>query len=138
ADVKNAAGKYITPSIQPITEALGAAKIPDDFRFSMVNPPGEKSYPIAGATWLLVYEQQKDPAKGKKIVEFLNWAITQGEGMAATLDYAPLPDNVQKRILERIKQIKYDPFPCPKKGGHSHKGEERCSSRSSFLLGCLP
>ena len=107
ADVKNAAGKYITPSIQSITEALGAAKIPDDFRFSMVNPPGEKAYPIAGATWLLVYEQQKDASKGKKLVEFLNWAITQGEGMTSALDYAALPENLQKCVLERIKTIKY-------------------------------
>src|SRR5438034_620393 len=107
ADVKNAAGKYITPSIQSIAEALGAAKIPDDFRFSMVNPPGEKAYPIAGATWLLVYEQQKDASKGKKLVEFLNWAITQGEGMTSALDYAALPENLQKRVLERIKTIKY-------------------------------
>jgi len=107
ADVKNAAGKYITPSIQSIAEALGAAKIPDDFRFSMVNPPGEKAYPIAGATWLLVYEQQKDATKGKKLVEFLNWAITQGEGMTSALDYAALPEKLQKRVLERIKTIKY-------------------------------
>ncbi len=107
ADVKNAAGNYIAPSIESVSQALATAKIPDDFRFSMVNPSGEKAYPIAGATWLLVYEQQKDPAKGKKLVEFLNWAITQGEAMAAALDYAPLPENVQKRALERVKQIKY-------------------------------
>ena len=107
ADVKNASGNYVAPTIESITEALATAKIPDDFRFSMVNPPGEKSYPIAGATWLLVYEQQKDATKGKKLVEFLNWAITKGEGMASALDYAPLPDSVQKRILERIKQIQY-------------------------------
>ncbi len=107
ADVKNAAGNYIAPSIESVTQALATAKIPDDFRFSMVNPSGEKAYPIAGATWLLVYEQQKDPGKGKKLVEFLNWAITKGEAMAAALDYAPLPENVQKRALERVKQIKY-------------------------------
>lgn len=107
ADVKNAAGNYITPSIESVTEALATAKIPDDFRFSMVNPPGEKAYPIAGATWLLVYEQQKDAAKGKKLVEFLNWAMHRGEGMAAALDYAPLPEVVQQRVLERIKTIKY-------------------------------
>ena len=107
ADIKNAAGNFITASIESVTEALGTAKIPDDFRFSMVNPPGEKAYPIAGATWLLVYEQQKDAAKGKKLVEFLNWAITKGEGMASSLDYAPLPENVQQRVLERIKTIKY-------------------------------
>ena len=107
ADVKNAAGNYITPSLESVTEALSTAKIPDDFRFSMVNAPGEKAYPIAGTTWLLVYEQQKDAGKGKKLVEFLNWAINQGEGMAAALDYAPLPDEVKHRVLERIKTIQY-------------------------------
>ena len=107
ADVKNAAGNYITPSLDSITEALAAANSPDDFRFSMVNPKGEKAYPIAGATWLLVYEKQKDAGKGKKLVEFLNWAITKGEGMASSLDYATLPDSVQERVLERIKTIKY-------------------------------
>ena len=107
ADVKNAAGNFITPSIESVTAAISTAKIPDDFRFSMVNPPGDKVYPIAGVTWLLVYEQQKDAAKGKKLVEFLNWAATKGEVMATSLDYAPLPDSVQQRVLERIKTIKY-------------------------------
>jgi len=107
ADIKNAAGNFVTPSLDSITEALATAKIPDDFRFSMVNPPGKTAYPIAGATWLLVYERQKDPVKGRKLVEFLNWAVTKGEGMAASLDYASLPESVQARVLERIKAIKY-------------------------------
>ena len=107
ADVKNASDNYVAPTIESITEALATAKIPDDFRFSMVNPPGEKAYPISGATWLLVYEEQKDAAKGKKLVEFLNWAATRGEAMASALDYAPLPETVQKRVLERINTIQY-------------------------------
>jgi phosphate transport system substrate-binding protein len=107
ADIKNAAGNFITPSLESVTAALATAKIPDDFRFSMVNAPGDQTYPIAGVTWLLVYENQKDAAKGKKLVEFLNWALTKGEGMAASLDYASLPENVQQRVLERIKTIKY-------------------------------
>jgi len=107
ADVKNAAGNFITPSLDSVTAALATAKIPDDFRFSMVNAPGDKAYPISGATWLLVYEQQKDAAKGKKLVEFLNWALTKGEITAAALDYAPLPATVQQRVLARIKTIKY-------------------------------
>jgi len=107
ADVKNSSGNFVTPSLDSITAALATAKISEDFRFSMVNPPGDKAYPIAGTTWLLVYEQQKDAAKGKKLVEFLNWALTKGEAMAPSLDYAPLPDEVQKRVLERIKTIKY-------------------------------
>ena len=107
ADVKNAAGNFITPSLDSVTAALATAKIPDDFRFSMVNAPGDQAYPIAGTTWLLVYQEQKDAAKGKKLVEFLNWALTKGEGMAASLDYASLPESVQQRVLERIKTIKY-------------------------------
>jgi phosphate transport system substrate-binding protein len=107
AQVKNAAGNFVTPSLESITEALSAAKIPDDFRFSMVNPAGEKAYPISGATWLLVYVQQSDPAKGKKLVEFLQWALTKGEAMASALDYAPLPETLENRVLERVKTIKY-------------------------------
>ncbi len=106
ADVKNAAGQFIKPTIESVTAALATASIPDDFRFSMTNAPGKDAYPIAGATWLLVYEQQKDPAKGKKMVEFLKWALTKGEGMAKDLNYAPLPDEVQQRVLKRINEIK--------------------------------
>jgi phosphate transport system substrate-binding protein len=107
ADIKNAAGEFVTPTIESITAALATANIPDDFRFSMVNPAGKGVYPISSATWLLVYEQQKDPEKGKKLVEFLNWIYQHGESLAPTLDYAPLPDSVQQRVLERIKTIKY-------------------------------
>ena len=107
ADVKNAAGNFITPSLDSVTTAFATAKIPDDFRFSMVNALGDNAYPISGATWLLVYEQQKNAVKGKKLVEFLNWALTKGEGMASSLDYASLPENVQQRVLARIKTIKY-------------------------------
>jgi phosphate transport system substrate-binding protein len=106
ADIKNAAGQFVKASIESVTAALGTANIPDDFRFSMTNAPGESAYPIAGATWLLVYEQQKDPAKGKKLIEFLKWAVTKGEGMAKDLNYAPLPDEVQQRVLKRIDEIK--------------------------------
>ena len=107
ADMKNSAGNYITPSLDSVTEALATATIPDDFRFSMVNPPGEKAYPISGTTWLLVYAQQKDPAKGQKLVEFLRWAYSDGEKMAAALDYAPLPASVQQRALARVNSIKF-------------------------------
>jgi phosphate transport system substrate-binding protein len=107
AAMKNSSGNYITPSLESVTEALANAEIPDDFRFSMVNPPGAKAYPVAGTTWLLVYQQQKDAAKGRKLVEFLKWAYTDGEKMATKLDYAPLPENVAQRVLKRIDEIKY-------------------------------
>ena len=107
ADVKNSAGEFVKPTIESITAALATAEIPDDFRFSMTNAPGKEAYPIAGATWLFVYQQQKDPAKGKKLVEFLKWAAKDGEKMAKDLNYAPLPESVQQRVLKRIDEIKY-------------------------------
>lgn len=107
ADMKNSSGNYITPSLDAVTEALATAEIPDDFRFSMVNPPGAKAYPISGATWLLVYQQQKDAAKGQKLVAFLKWAYKDGEKMATALDYASLPEAVIQRVLKRIDEIKY-------------------------------
>ena len=107
ADVKNSAGEFVKPTVDSVTAALATAEIPDDFRFSMTNAPGKDAYPIAGATWLLVYQQQKDPAKGKKLVEFLKWAAKDGEKMAKNLDYAPLPENVQERVLKEVNEIKY-------------------------------
>jgi phosphate transport system substrate-binding protein len=71
----------------------------------MVNPPGENAYPVSGTTWLLVYQKSKDATKGKKVAEFLNWALTKGEGMAAALDYAPLPEKLQQRVLKQIQTI---------------------------------
>jgi len=106
AQIKNAAGKVVKPSLESVTAALSTAQIPDDFRFSMTNAPGPDAYPICGATWLLVYQDQKDPAKGKKLVEFLKWALSKGEAMAKALDYAPLPESVQQRVLKRIDEIK--------------------------------
>ena len=106
AGVKNSAGNFMKPSIESITAALATADIPDDFRFSITNAPGADAYPIAGATWLLVYQQQKDAAKGKKLVEFLKWAAKDGEKMAKDLQYVPMPDNLQQRVLKRIDEIK--------------------------------
>lgn len=107
ADVKNSSGNYITPTIDSVTEALATAEIPDDFRFSMTNPPGAQAYPISGTTWLLVYAEQKDHAKGEKLVQFLKWAYSNGEKLAPDLDYAPLPDALIKRALESVQSIKY-------------------------------
>jgi phosphate transport system substrate-binding protein len=106
AEVKNSAGEFVKPSLESITAALATGDIPEDFRFSITNAPGKDAYPICGATWLLVYEQQKDAAKGKKLVEFLKWAAKDGEKMAKDLQYAPLPDSLQQRVLKRINEIK--------------------------------
>lgn len=107
AEVQNKAGEFVKPTLEAVTAALNTVQIPDDFRFSMVNPDGAGVYPIAGATWLLVYQQQKDPVKGKKLVEFLKWMLKDGEKLATDLQYASLPEAVQARVLTAVESIKY-------------------------------
>jgi phosphate transport system substrate-binding protein len=106
ADMKNSSGNFISPAPDSVSAALATAKIPDDFRFSMVNAPGEKAYPIAGASWVLVYQHPKNAERGQKLVSFLKWAVTDGQKLSAQLDYAPLPDSVQRRELSLLDTVK--------------------------------
>ena len=109
AFLKNQSGHFVEPSIKTTSAAAaGAAKnMPADYRIALVNQPGKDAYPIAGFTYLLVYEHQKDKAVGKKLVEFLNWELKKGQKMAGALLYAPLPTNVAKMVEHTIKSIKY-------------------------------
>jgi phosphate transport system substrate-binding protein len=106
ADVKNSSGNFISPAPDSVSAALATAKIPDDFRFSMVNAPGEQAYPIAGASWVLVYQKQKAADHGAKLVAFLKWAVTDGQKLSSALDYAPLPEAVQQNELKLLNTIK--------------------------------
>jgi phosphate transport system substrate-binding protein len=110
AAIRNAAGSFVTPSIASVTAAAAgvAEKLPEDsdFRVSIVNAPGADAYPISSLTWLLVYEQQRDAEKGRKLVDFLGWALRDGERYAAPLDYAPLPPALVTRLEQRIATIK--------------------------------
>ena len=111
--VRNAAGKFIEPTIESTTAAAtGAARsMPADFRVSLTNPPGDEAYPIASFTWLLLYREQPDQAKGRAIVNFLWWMSHEGQKFAADLLYAPLPPPVVKQIEARIKEINYQGKP---------------------------
>jgi phosphate transport system substrate-binding protein len=108
-DIKNKAGNFITPSIETTTAAVNGKinSMPADFRVSLVNPDGENAYPIAGLTWILVYKNQTDKIKGKKIVEFLRWAITDGQKYSTDLLYAPLPKSIVEKVEEKLNQINY-------------------------------
>jgi phosphate transport system substrate-binding protein len=108
ASLKNKSGAFVEPTIKSTSAAAaGAAKsMPADYRISLVNQPGKDAYPVVGFTWLLVYQDQKDKAKGKKLVEFLNWELKHGQQMAAKILYAPLPANVAKMVEKTIKTIK--------------------------------
>jgi len=107
ADVKNQAGHFIAPSLQSVTEAAAgyAKEMPADFRVVITNAPGADAYPISGMTWLLVYEKQKDPDKGKKLVEFLKWMMHDGQKEAPALHYAPLPKAVVEKEMAQLAKV---------------------------------
>jgi len=109
AIVKNKDGYYVKPTIESITAAIEdkAKNMPDDYRVSIVNAGGKNSYPISGFTWILVYQKQKDPVRGEKLVKFLKWAVTDGQKYCAELHYAPLPKNLVDKVLKTIETIEY-------------------------------
>jgi phosphate transport system substrate-binding protein len=106
--VQNMNGKFLRASIDSVTAAAAAAAnaMPADFRVSITNAPGDNAYPISSFTWLLLYESPKDKNAAKTMVEFMKWALTDGQKLAKDLGYAPLPENVVKLELEALKKIK--------------------------------
>ena len=111
ADIRNAKGQFVTPTIAAVTAAAAgaAAALPatTDYRVSIVNASGANAYPISSFTWLLVYRNQTDAAKGKKLIDFVKWALTEGEKSAATLDYAPLPASMAKQLVRQLGTVSF-------------------------------
>src|SRR5437899_2347291 len=113
--VRNSAGKYITPALPSVTAALaGALKTlspTTDFRISITNPDGADAYPIATMTWLLVHKAYSDIAKARALVQFIWWAETDGQARANELGYAALPKQLRPWIESRLKSITVDGKP---------------------------
>ena len=81
-------------------------QIPSDFRVSLTNSPSPEAYPIAGFTWLLIYKNPEDASKGKAIVDFIRWAIHDGQQYTKDLLYAPLPADVVEMIEKKLQDVK--------------------------------
>jgi phosphate transport system substrate-binding protein len=108
--LKNQSGKFVSPSIESFQAAAANAdwtKAPKGFSLMLNNQPGEASWPIVGATYIMVYKNYADANKGKAILKFFDWAYKHGADMAKGLQYVPLPDNVVKLVeAEWAKEVK--------------------------------
>jgi phosphate transport system substrate-binding protein len=105
-DVQNAAGKTVHATMEGVTAAAASiTNPPADLRMSITNAPGDAAYPISAFTYLLVYKEQRDASKGKALVDFLKWGVTDGQRYAPDLHYAPLPENIVKANQSRIESI---------------------------------
>ena len=108
AKLKNADGKFVAGSTDGVTAAAEAAasSFPADARQApIINGAGPDTYPIASYTYLLIYKDQKDAAKGQTLVAFTNWALTDGQSLETDLGYAPLPSSVQQQAIASLHTI---------------------------------
>jgi phosphate transport system substrate-binding protein len=106
--VQNQQGEFVSASLDSVTAAASAAAkaMPSDFRVSITNAPGKGVYPISSFTWLLFYETPSDKQRAKIMVDFMKWALTNGQKFAPDLGYAPVPSEVIGLEMEALKKIK--------------------------------
>jgi len=106
--VKNMDGQFVKATIDGVkaAAAVAASQMPADFRVSITNAPGKETYPISSFTWLLLYEKPKDKDKSKAMLDFMKWALTEGQKYAADLGYAPLPETVVSLEMTALQKIK--------------------------------
>jgi phosphate ABC transporter phosphate-binding protein len=104
--VVNAEGETIRPSLESVTAAADASlkTIPDDLRFSIVNPKGKGVYPISGTVWCVCKVDQGK--NGKQLADFLRWCLNEGQDLAKDKHYARLPKGLVERAEKKIAMIK--------------------------------
>jgi phosphate transport system substrate-binding protein len=105
ASVKNKDGKYVSPTLKATSTAVGKAEQKADLTYNPLDAAGKDAYAIAAPTWLLVYKNQTDKAKGDAIKAFLNFIYGDGQKIASSVDYAPLPKNLLDKAKAQVKQI---------------------------------
>jgi len=106
--VQNAEGEFMSPSVAAIAAAADAAvsRMPRDLRVSITNAPGKGVYPISSFTWILLYESVGDRVQRQQMAEFMRWALNEGQRLAPSLGYAPLPAAIVKldtALLNRVR-----------------------------------
>jgi phosphate transport system substrate-binding protein len=107
AAVQNRTGRFVEPTLESTIGAAAGANLPVDLRGSIVDAPGEQSYPISTLTYLLAYQDQADPVRGRAVADFFRWSLHEGQQHAAELGYAPLPPNVVQAADIRLDSMTF-------------------------------
>jgi len=109
ADVKNKSGKFIAPSLASTSAAGEGVTVPADLRFSAINSPNPAAYPIASATFLLVYQDMCKAGKSSDVAQrvsnWLNYALGAGQQVAPELQYAPLPTAIKTKAQAKVDAL---------------------------------
>ncbi len=105
AAIENAAGKFVAPSLEGASAAAAGAKIADNLTYSAIWAEGDAAYPIAAQTWIIAYKVQTDAAKGEALKAFLKFILTDGQTLASTVNYAPLPAELATKALAQLDTL---------------------------------
>jgi len=101
-------GQFIAPSVDAISAAGGILKFPITSDTNILNSTAPGAYPISTTTYLLVNPAPSDKSKGQTVVDLLYWALTKGQDGVKTLNYSPLPSDIQQQALALLGQIKFN------------------------------
>ena len=104
--VQNSSGTFVRASVESVTAAAATAQVPPDFRVSITDAPGPDAYPISSFTWILLYEDPPDKPQARIMVDFMRWAVTDGQKFASQLGYAPLPQNLVEMEMKALEQVR--------------------------------
>jgi len=105
-ELKNKSGKFVAPTIEAMSAAADAVEMPDELFVSLSNAEGEAVYPITSYSYLLVYENAKDPVKGEALAKYVWWGLHDGQKFSKDLDYAPIPAKVLTKVEARLKELR--------------------------------
>ncbi len=105
AAVKNKAGKAVKPTSDAASAAAAGATVAADLTYNPLNADGDASYPITAPTWVIAYKNQTDKAKGDALKAFLTFLLSDGQDLAAEIDYAPLPKTLADKAIVQVNGI---------------------------------
>jgi phosphate transport system substrate-binding protein len=117
ANIKAPGGDYVQPSVAGVTAAAGGLTFPISADTNILNSSTTGAYPISSTTYILIYKDQTNRDKAQTLVDFWTWALTTGQAELRSLNYAPLPSNVQRDALAQLAQITYQGKPVHASSG---------------------
>jgi phosphate transport system substrate-binding protein len=105
ASIKNSAGSYLAPTLAGASAAVASATVKADLTYSPLNEPGADAYPITSPTWIIVYANQTDKTKGEALKAFLSFILNDGQGLAASANFAKLPTTLQQQAIAQLTKL---------------------------------
>jgi phosphate transport system substrate-binding protein len=105
AAVKNADGEYVEPTLEAASAALAGAEVADDLTYDPLFARGADAYPITAPTWVITYQRYSDATTVENLKGWLTFLLTSGEEIAPEVDFAPLPEELNRKAIAQIDKI---------------------------------